>query len=367
LPFLRPSLTALQAQSLNDYTSSNFYGQLLSKSVLRVIAMAQAGLAFLHYGYLDWIAKQSVPFTADGEYLEAWAGLKNVIRESPTSAKGSITVVGTNLSVLPGGTILQTINGTQYSVDNGITISGTTGTGTITAVVAASAGNSDSGIPLTCVTTISGITSIMTTSALIGGSDIELTSSLRNRMLTVYQNPPQGGSTADYIEWALATPGVTRAWCNPLGVGIGTVVVYVMFDITEASHSGFPVGTNGGAYSESRITPATGDQAIVANYIFPLRPVTAIVYVAAPIAYPINITIANLTPGGSLQITGIPTAISNRFVQIGNPLGMTLHQSDISGPVEGVIGVTEFDITVPASPITIPIGSIPTLGTITYV
>ena len=43
-------------------------------------------------------------------------------------------------------------------------------------------------------------------------------------------------------------------------------------------HGGFPQGTNGVAALETRDTAATGDQLAVANYLYPLRPVTPIVY-----------------------------------------------------------------------------------------
>ncbi len=375
MPFLRPSLTSLQNQALMDYTSSGFAGQLLAKSVLRVIALAQAGLAYLQYSYMDWISKQSVPFTADGEYLESWSGLKNVIRQSATAATGAITVIGTSSSVLPGGSVVQTSDSTQYTVDSDVTISGSSGAGTITAVVPGLGGNAGSGIPLTSINSYAGITAIATTSALTGGNNMEDDNSLRSRMLQAFQSPPQGGATSDYVTWALAVPGVTRAWCNPNGGGVGSVVVYVMFDMNEAAYNGFPQGSNGGAFAESRTTPATGDQLSVANSIYPLRPVTALVYVYAPTPYPVNITISNLNPGGSLILAGITTALTDMFEQVGAPFTIVgsvtspsvVYQSDITGAIESVSGVNDFVVTIPATSTSIPIGSLPTLGTVTYV
>jgi len=65
------------------------------------------------------------------------------------------------------------------------------------------------------------------------------------RYIDLYRQPPQGGDLFDYIEWALEVPGVTRAWCNPLGMGTGTVVVYPCSMSSESAFSGVPQGTNG--------------------------------------------------------------------------------------------------------------------------
>ena len=61
-----------------------------------------------------------------------------------------------------------------------------------------------------------------------------------------------------------------------------------MMDVSEAAHGGFPQGTNGVAGAETRDTAATGDQLAVANYIYPLRPATALVYACAPASQAVN-------------------------------------------------------------------------------
>ena len=83
----------------------------------------------------------------------------------------------------------------------------------------------------------------------------------------------------DYATWAISVPGVTRAWCLRNGYGAGTVVVYIMLDAAQAGHDGFPVGQDGVATDEPRGVPAVGDQLTVANALYPLQPVTALVYV----------------------------------------------------------------------------------------
>src|SRR6478736_4591283 len=75
-----------------------------------------------------------------------------------------------------------------------------------------------------------------------GGADTETDDQLRARVLFRIQQPPMGGDANDYVAWALAVPGVTRAWCSPLEMGMGTVTVRFMMDELRASNGGFPLG-----------------------------------------------------------------------------------------------------------------------------
>jgi uncharacterized phage protein gp47/JayE len=348
----------------------------LRRSALRVLAWIQAGLAYLHYGYLDWISQQAVPFTATAEFLEAWAALAPtpVLREAPTYATGPAAwpgIVTIPPTVLPAGTLCARTDGTQFAVvaDAAVSTSSTV-TATVIAVVAGSAGNTDSGAPLTLATVVPGITSAgSATGPIAGGTDVELDPAMRTRMLESYAAPPHGGNASDYVTWALAVPGVTRAWCYPNGVGGGTVVVYFMMDLSEAAWGGFPQGSNGVATAETRATAATGDQLTVANAIYPLRPVTALVYAVAPIAQPLNFTIAGLLSISTIQQAAISAALTSLLVQLDSPLGTTsIEQSDCDGAVIAVGGLPSFAITTPSAwPVTSAIGYLFTLGTVTYV
>ena len=55
MPFQRPTLSALRTQAMQDIASSDLPNAngLLRRSVLRVLSWVQAGMAHLHYGYLD--------------------------------------------------------------------------------------------------------------------------------------------------------------------------------------------------------------------------------------------------------------------------------------------------------------------------
>jgi uncharacterized phage protein gp47/JayE len=356
---------------MQDVTASDLPGAdgFLRRSVLRVLAWVQAGMAHLHYGYLDWISKESIPITCDAEFLEAWAGLKGVVREPPTFATGTWSGTGTVGTDLPALTPILRNDGFQYQTTADATVGGgSTVTAPIIALTAGSSGNADAATPLNLALVIAGLNTVGSASgAIIGGADLETDDSLRARMLAIYQYPPQGGSKSDYVEWCMAVPGVTRAWCAPMLAGAGTVTVYTMWDVVEAAHAGFPQGTNGGATGESRNTDATGDQLIVANYIYPRQPVTALVDSRAPVAQPLAFTVAGLIPSNTTTQAAVTAALQGMLYLKASPLADTLiDQSDADAAISAAPGVVSFRVTAPTFPQTPTAGNIFTLGVITW-
>lgn len=374
MPYSRPLLTDLQSQVAQDIASAlPGADALLRFSNLGTLGKVQAALAHLHYGYLDWIAQQAVPYTATEEFLEAWAGLKGVTRKPATQASGSVTLNGAVGKPISSGVQLVRGDGVTFTTTSSGTVGGD---GTVvvpaTAVadpagVSGATGNTPVGVVMTLGQAIAGIQSNGAVStAFTGGADIELDASLRSRMLAAYQAPPQGGAQNDYVAWALAVSGVTRAWCLRNGFGAGTVVVYMMLDGSEAAFGGFPQGSNGVAAAEPRGTPATGDQLAVANAIFPVQPVTALVYACAPTADTINFTITGLTTSSAATRALIAAAIQGVFYLYGTPLGGTIALSLIESAIAAISGTQGFVITSPSANIITPLGQLPVLGTVTY-
>jgi uncharacterized phage protein gp47/JayE len=368
MPFSRPSLTELRATAVQDIVSSGVPGLdgLLRNAVLRVLAMVMAGLAYSVYGFIDWIARESVPFTATDEYLEAWAGLIAVYRKdsSPASGNGA-QFSGTAGTLVPLGATLTRQDGTPYTSTADATVDGT---GVvlvpILAAVNGAGTNCDAGTYISLDPPIAGINSGgVITVPLTGGADQETDDELRTRMLFKYASPPQGGAAADYIEWALEVPGVTRAWIEPQEQGPGSVTVYIMLDDTRAP-TGFPVGTNGGATDETRIPAATGDQLTVADHIYPLRPVTALVYVAAPAAFSVNVTLTALVPNDAGTIADITASLNDMFLALGE-VGGTIYPSQLYQAISLTPGVDHFTMTAPAAAVTAAAGQLPVLGTLT--
>lgn len=376
MPFERPSLSALRSQVAQDISSAlPGTDPLLRFSNLQIMGAMLAGLAHLHYGYIDWIAEQATPFTATQEFLEAWGALKGVYRLAASSASGTVQFVGTNGTVMPSGVQLVRGDGKAFTTTAG----GTVASGTVTVPALADAdptgltgafGNTDAGAVMTIGQAIAGIQSNgVVATAFTGGADLEGDSGLRTRVLLAYQNPPHGGDADDYVTWSLQVPGVTRAWCVPHGYGAGTVLVYVMLDDAESAHGGFPQGTDGVASGEPRDTAATGDQLAVANHIFPLQPVTALVYVIAPTANTVNFTISGIAGASSDTKAAIAAAITSVFREhSGITAGSsTVNLSDIESAIAAIPLTSGFIVTIPSGNVVSASGQVPKLGTVTYI
>jgi uncharacterized phage protein gp47/JayE len=308
---------------------------------------------------------QCTPYTSTAEFMEAWANLKNVTRIPATSATGTATFTGGIGTDIPAGTLIARTDNTQYTTNADYTIG--SAAVAFTAVIPAAAGNAATGIALNLVTPLAGVAAGIAATPIVGGSDQELDDSLRTRMLDVYASPPAGGNSNDFANWALAVPGVTRAWVVGQGVGAGSVLIYIMLDVTEAAFDGFAQGTSGGASAENRITAASGDQLIVANAIYPLRPVTSLVEIATPTASPINFVIQSLSSSDAVTEGNIVTALTDCFVRLGSPLaGAAIYPSDTNQAIESAAGVARYTLISPITPIAVALGSLPTLGTVTF-
>jgi uncharacterized phage protein gp47/JayE len=387
MPFQRKTLSTLISEVAADIASSlEGADALLRFAVLKVIGKVQAGMSNMHMGYLDWIAKQSVPFTAEDEYLEGWAALKKVYRKAATPASLSVAFNGTVGKPLNAGTQVVRTDGASYTTAATQSVGGDgTVTVTVLADVAGSVGNSDVGTVMTLGATVDGIQSTGAVVANVqSGADIEENDPLRSRMLEAYQNTPQGGDVNDYVGWALAVAGVTRAWCAPNNFGAGTVVLYTMWDNAEAAHGGFPQGANGvsqydkGPGGIPRGTLATGDQLVVADTIINEQPVTALVYSVSPIANNLTFTLTGLLSSSSATRAAISAAIADVFFRNGDPRAGTINRSDIESAIAAISGTSGFVITlvqgvIGATTTTYPgniqgsFGSLPVLAAVLYV
>lgn len=383
MPFARPTLTTLQNNVASDIaaalsvlqsspvsglTAPPSAGTLLRFSNLSVTGRAQAGLSNLHYGYLDWIAKQAVPFTCTDEFLEGWAALKGVYRNPAVSASGSLTFVGQVGTPLPIGTAVVRSDGVGFTTTSaGVVLAA----GTVTVTASANAdttgltgafGNTVLGTLMTLSKSIAGIQSNgSVSSAFAGGADLELNDSLRSRMLLAYQSPPLGGAQSDYVTLAKQAPGVTRAWCSPNGFGAGTVVMYFMMDTTRAAFNGFPQGTNGVATADPRGLAAVGDQLVVANYMYGSQAVVGLVYAVAPASQACNFAIQGLP--ASLQASA-SSAIAGVLLAQGSP-GGTVSFGSIWSAVASVAAGGYFGLT-PSTDVVCATGYLPVLGAVVY-
>jgi uncharacterized phage protein gp47/JayE len=331
-------------------------------SVLRVLSDSQGALCHLTLQYIDWLALQLLPDTAETEWLDRHGAiwLKNadgtIGRKQATLASGTVTMTGTALSPVPVGTqMLSAIaGGVGYETTELIYLASNTAPTPVPvrALDPGSAGNLPAGTALTINNAgLTGVTNAATVLELNGGTDTETDDQLRYRVLLRIQQPPQGGDQTDYEQWALAVPGVTRAWCAPLEMGMGTVTVRFMCDDLRADNGGFPLQQ---------------DIDTVSAYLDTVRPVAVKdIFVVAPIPQRINATIVQLSSDTTATRAAIEDGLNAMLLAQAAP-GQTIYAAWKSAAILDAPGVISFDLQNTADDYMPSPGHMGTLGDIIY-
>lgn len=344
MPFETPSLPVLI-----DRTQSDLVSDALRRSDAQVLARTLSGTAYGLYGYLDWIADQILPDRADEETLERVASLRlNQPRKSAQPAEGAVSFIAAANAVLDVDVVLQAGDGRTYKVTAGITTAAGVNSTIIEAVDAGTLGNADAGLTLTLVQPVAGVTNAFTVLApgLAGGIEKESVELLRARVVRSYRVIPHGGSADDYETWALEVPGVTRAWCRRNYMGPGTVGLFVMRD------------------GDVEPMPNPTQLAEVKAYIEPLRPVTAELYVLAPVEVPVPYSIHPVP-----DTSAVRAAIQAQLIDLHDReagLGDTLLLTHIREAISGTSGETDHDLTAPTDDVAAATNQILTFGGITW-
>lgn len=378
MPYQRPILSELRSRNRQFITSElENPSELLRFSNLRIIADMDAGMSHLHFAYLDWIARQSNPFTAEDEWLAAWGALKSVYRKDATAATGpEVVFSGVPGRTIAAGTVLNRTGGVQYTLDAAVTISAAgSGSGSITAVLPLTGGaltpadgNAQAGTLLAIDGAIDGVVSTATVvQAITGGADMESQEAFRSRALQAYQSSAEGGSEDDYKRWALEVPGVTRAWVAPRLLGAGSIGLYFMCDGTDRTNHGFPVGVDGVATNEKYIYgKAQGDQLRVANHIFSKRPATTLVWSCSPIERTVDLDIGGIPDADADVVNAIQGAVDEVFFDNGEP-GGKIFISDLNLAIGAISGTRGFVLNQPSGVfIQLGAGELPVRGEITF-
>jgi uncharacterized phage protein gp47/JayE len=339
--FERPTLRTLVERTLADTLSRLTESEQLLRSDARVYARVLAGASHELHGHLQWIAQQVIYDTADAEFLERWASLWAILRKPAEFASGSVTATGAGTLLV--GTLYRRADGAEFTVTASTVVPGDV---QVQALVAGAAGNTAAGTQLSLMTPVAGVNTVATVVSLVNGSDVEDDASLRARFLSRIRKPPNGGSDNDYVQWALEVPGVTRAWVFPQELGPGTVTVRFVRD------------------GDLSIIPDAGEVAAVLAHIESVRPVTAQVYVFAPVAVPLNFTI-QLTPDMP-EVRAAVTASLADLIQRESEPGATTLLSHIREAISTAAGEADHVLTVPAANVVHTSAQMATMGVITW-
>jgi uncharacterized phage protein gp47/JayE len=180
-----------------------------------------------------------------------------------------------------------------------------------------------------------------------------------------------GGDASDYVAWTLQVPAVTRAWCSPNEMGIGTVTVRFMMD--DKNNGPFTIDGNGNGHGAG--FPEASDVADVLAYLQTVRPVAIKdFFVEEPLPQLINFTINDLNDNNAATQEAISTSVTKMLFDnampasavngVGQP-ATTIFASWVSAAISNASGVVSFDLVMTDQAPTSN-GSLAMLGTITY-
>jgi uncharacterized phage protein gp47/JayE len=344
--FETPTLPVLVGRAQADLA-----GDALRRSDAQVLARAHAGVAYGLYGYLNWMADQILPDTADEETLERVATLRLAQpRKVAQPAEGSASFMAAAGAVLDVDTVLQASDGRTYKVTTGVTTVAGLNSTTLQAVDAGILGNADAGLQLTLVQPVAGLASTFTVVApgLAGGIAQESVESLRARVVRSYRVIAQGGAADDYETWALEVPGITRAWCRRNYLGPGTVGLFVMRD------------------GDVEPVPNPTQLAEVKAYIDApyRRPVTAELYVLAPVKVPVAYSI-HPVPDTTATRAAIELQLRDLHQREAS-LGATLLRTHIAEAISGAAGETDHQLVAPPADVVPATNELLAFGGITW-
>ena len=343
MPFERPSLQELIARIQADMDSRLDGQPWLRRRLLAILARMEGGVA---HGLVTWLQLHSVPMAVQADVFKHLT--LPILVEKIEVGQRHIVFSGEDGAAIPTGTEVQSPSGQIYVTLADAWIEDGTARAAIEAVEAGPDGNASDTTPLQLTIPVAGVQARAAASGNItGGAAAETDASLRTRLLSRIRTLPSGGAARDYVTWTLEVAGVTRAWCYPGEMGRGSVTVRFMMD--DAYENGIP---------------QPEDVQRVANHLDGLRPVTADVYVVAPVPEPVNLDL-RISPDNPRLRVVVAEAVWAVLRRDAVP-GGTVVISRLNEAISGAEGEEDHVLLSPTQNIQIPTGKIAVPGSITW-
>jgi uncharacterized phage protein gp47/JayE len=311
---------------------------------------AAAQLASL-WAQADFVARQSLPQTAEGVYLDYHAEVRGLTRAGTAKAAGTIrfsidTALDSDLPI-PAGVACMT------AAEIGIvtTQAGVIAAGTLYCDVAAEASEAGAGgnVPALSVASMTlpptGVSACTNPEAFSGGAPAEDDDSLRARVLSSYRTLPNGANTAYYEARALDTEGVAAVTVLPKNRGLGTV------DVVLAAADGLPPAALVDAVQEKLDAE---------------REICVDIRVSAPTAVGVSAAVSVKAAAGYAYAdvaAAVEAAVGAYFT--GERLGEDLLLAELGSVIYAVGGVKNYRITAPAADVSIRAAELPVLESVT--
>ncbi len=230
--FKKKTIKEIQADIINEYSvrlrkETNKDTPLLPIAVMRSLAWAVAGIAYLMGDYLTWVYMQILPQYCGLPILKLWGSLLGLEYKTGTSTVLQIEIKNTK-ALISAGTLWKSLkNGVVYkslaSVNpiEGIAIV------SVQALTSGTVGNLTPGEILDITNPFDGVPDkAIVKSVLVIGSNDEDVEDYRKRVLIRFRQKPQGGSFVDYFLWATEVLGIVDAL--PYVLNSGTNVIYLV-------------------------------------------------------------------------------------------------------------------------------------------
>jgi uncharacterized phage protein gp47/JayE len=233
MSFLVPDRESISSDFVADYSTAQPKKSVARGSIPYAFARAVSAVAWMVLSKLIYFDRNRLPDTSDRANLIREGNARNFPIRGPQGSSGALAlqVTGTPASAIPVGSVLTHADGTSYQTTTvGAAIGG--GGTAILDVAAISTGlatNKVAGEALTFQAPPAGVTAqAVLVANLANGLDDESTEQYRARLLAHIGDPPEGGSYADYLEWALKVPGAATAYVWRHRRGLGTIDVAVL-------------------------------------------------------------------------------------------------------------------------------------------
>lgn len=280
----------------------------------------------------------------------------------------NVTIAGATQTAYNGTFSITVLNNTQFSYS----VSGspaTPATGTITATYVGAtidvtstgygvAYNQTNGTQLDLITPISGVnlSGFVQYDGIAGGTNDELDTDYRTRVLERYRTPITPFNVAYIIKKAKEVPGVTRVFVHEHTPYPGQVTIYFMRD---NDNNPIPTGIQRDVVKQKILTIKPAHTEDVDIIFPPITPVT------------VNFTFTALNPNFATLQAAIKANLEELFAevpQLGTNLPQYAYESVIYNTADAETGlkVINFTLSTPTGDIAVSAGHIAVLGTVTF-
>lgn len=358
----RPTLSSIQRRVQADFRAELPGDEpTIPLSTEFAFSVAIAGASHLKHGRIDYLGRQQFADTADSEGLDHHASIFGITRLQPQKANGNVLATGVATTAIPIGTGLTSPNDDLLFITTAAAVIGPGGQAVIPveAVATGAAGNKqlftslELSSPIVNVdgtVIVQGVLDIITgvSFGLISGADLESDDLLLERYLFRVQGGKLIGKPGDWEAWALEYPGVTRAWEVPNISGPGTVGVFFVTDDD-------PSGPIPGALLVS----------LVGTDITAKAPTMATTIALAPLEVTLDPEIS-ISPDTPEVRTAVELELEDMLLREASAKGFTLSLSKITEAISRAPGEDSNTLISPVADQVYALGSLPTLGTITW-